>query len=335
MKTLKPLTRLTASLVCLIISLAAWARPAPGDSPIKLDTPTGTLHGSLHLPAASGADRLPVVLIIAGSGPTDRDGNSAGLPGPNHSLKLLAQALAEGGWASLRFDKRGVAASAAAGPREADLRFDTYVQDAADWLRLLRADGRFGPLVVLGHSEGSLLGMLAAKAVPVDGLVSLAGPAAGAATVLRTQLAGKLPPPLAARNEELLQSLERGQTVADVPAELAALYRPSVQPYLISWFRHEPKTVLAGLPMPVLVLQGDTDIQVGVADARALQAARPGVEMGIVQGMNHVLKAVPADLPAQLASYSNPALPLAPGLAPRLLQFLQPLASTAAGPAPR
>lgn len=333
---IRPAATLVGLLLGLFLGLSASARPAAGDSPISLDTLTGTLHGSLYLPAAAGADRLPVVLIIAGSGPTDRDGNSAGLPGPNHSLKLLAQGLAEGGWASLRFDKRGVAASAAAGPRESDLRFDNYVQDAAAWLRLLRADTRFGRLVVLGHSEGSLVAMLAAKEVPVDGLVSLAGPADGASTVLRTQLAGKLPPPLAARHEAVLSSLERGQTVADPPPELAALYRPSVQPYLISWFRHDPKAVLAGLRGPVLVLQGDTDIQVSVANAAALQAARPGVEMSIIPGMNHVLKAVPADLSSQLASYSNPALPLAPGLVPRLLQFLGPLASqAAAGPAPR
>jgi len=335
--------RLTLVLAALLFVLSAWAKPAPGERPMTLTTATGTLHGTLWLPAAAGA-KLPLVLIIAGSGPTDRDGNSAGLPGPNHSLKLLAQALAEGGWASLRYDKRGVAASAAAGPREADLRFDTYVQDAAAWLRMLRADGRFGPLVVLGHSEGSLIAMLAAKEADVDGLVSLAGPAAGAANALRSQLAGRLPPPLAARNEALLLALERGETVTDVPAELAALYRPSVQPYLISWFRHVPQSVLATLKIPVLVVQGDTDIQVPVADAQALQRARAGVEMSVIEGMNHVLKAVPADLPSHLASYSNPALPLAPGLAPRLLQFLAPLAlprpvtpmpPLAAGPAPR
>jgi uncharacterized protein len=327
--------RLTAALAALGLSLAAWAQPAAQEIALTLNTATGTLHGSLLMPAAA-QPMQPVVLIIAGSGATDRDGNSAGLPGPNYSLKLLAQGLAQGGWASLRYDKRGVAASAAAGPREADLRFVHYVQDAAAWLRLLRADGRFGALVVLGHSEGSLIGMLAAKDAGADGLVSLAGPAPGAATVLRTQLAGKLPPTLAARNEAVLVSLERGETVADTPPELGALYRPSVQPYLISWFRYEPKNVLSGLPLtlPVLVLQGSTDIQVGVADAQTLQAARAGVELGVIAGMNHVLKAVPADLPSQLASYSNPALPLAAGLVPRLLQFLQPLAALQA-PAPK
>ena len=114
--------------------------------------------------------------------------------------------------------------------------------------------------------------------------------------------------------------------MADVPPQLAALYRPSVQPYLISWFRHEPQKVLAALPlaMPVLVLQGSTStgIQVGVADAQALQAARAGVEMSVIEGMKHVLNTVPADRPSQLASYSHPALPLAEGLLPRLLRFL-------------
>ena len=323
------ITRITAWLVLAFFSAGSAAQPVPVESAIALNTASGALQGSLLLPAAAtpAAGRLPVVLVIAGSGPTDRDGNSAVLPGPNHSLKLLAQGLAQGGWASVRYDKRGVAASAAAGPSEADLRFDTYVQDAAAWLRLLRADARFGPVVVLGHSEGSLIALLAASQVAVDGLVSLAGPAAGAATVLRTQLAGKLPPPLAARNEAVLSALERGQTVAEVPPELAALYRPSVQPYLISWFRHKPRQLLAGLVLPVLVLQGSTDIQVGVADAQALQAARAGVEMDVIAGMNHVLKSVPADLPSQLASYSNPALPLTDALMPRLLRFLAPLAA--------
>lgn len=313
-----------AGLALLLFSLGSRAQPGAVDSAASLNTGTGTLHGSLMLPAVatSALAGVPVVLIIAGSGATDRDGNSASLPGPNNSLKLLAQALADGGWASLRYDKRGVAASVAAGPREADLRFETYVQDAAAWLRWLRADGRFGRVAVIGHSEGSLIGMLAARDAGADGLVSLAGPAPGAATVLRSQLAGKLPPPLAARNEAVLAALERGETVVDTPPELATLYRPSVQPYLVSWFRHEPSQVLAGLTLPVLVVQGSTDIQVGVVDAQALQAARAGVQMTVITGMNHVLKTVPADLPSQLASYSNPALPLSDALAPRLLQFL-------------
>ena len=94
----------------------------------------GRLHGTLLLPAAGGM--APVVLIVPGSGPTDRDGNQPQLR--NDSLKQLAEGLAKRGIASLRIDKRGIAASRAAAKQESDLRFDDYVADAAAWLDLLK-----------------------------------------------------------------------------------------------------------------------------------------------------------------------------------------------------
>jgi len=294
--------------------------PGPTEQPLALTTATGTLQGSLVLPA--GRTRMPVVLLIAGSGPTDRNGNSSILPGANNSLKLLSTALAQAGFASVRYDKRGIAASAPAAAREADLRFDLYVQDAADWVRLLRADGRFSAVAVVGHSEGSLIGMLAARQAGAQAFVSLAGPAQGAASILRLQLAGKLGPELAARNEAILSALEQGRPAPDVPPALAPLYRPGVQPYLISWFSRVPATEFARLGLPALVVQGDTDTQVRTGEAEALQRAKPDAELLIVQGMNHVLKSVPADPALQRASYSDPSQPLAPELAPAIASFL-------------
>jgi pimeloyl-ACP methyl ester carboxylesterase len=140
--------------------------PAPKASatsePVVLDTPGGKLHGTLLVPAAGRAP-YPVVLIIAGSGPTDRSGNSPLLPGANNSLRYLAEGLAAKGVASLRFDKRGVAESVTAAKSESDLRFDTYIEDAVLWGQRLRADRRFSSLVVAGHSEGSLIGAVAAQ----------------------------------------------------------------------------------------------------------------------------------------------------------------------------
>lgn len=304
------------------------------EEPATLDTLSGQLHGTLSLPDGAGptARKPPVALIIAGSGPTDRDGNTPVAAGRNDSLKLLAAALQAQGVAALRYDKRGIAASAAAGPRESELRFDHYVQDAAAWAQQLAADPRFAGVVVLGHSEGALIGLLAAQQAPVLGYVSLAGPAEKAADVLRRQLRSQLPPALAAQNEHMLAELEAGRTVAEVPPPLAGLYRASVQPYLISWFRHEPTAALARLNRPCLLVQGDTDIQVRVADAQALQQARPACALHIVPGMNHVLKTVPADAAQQRASYGNPQLPLAPGLVQALQGFFSGLA-TATPPA--
>ncbi len=307
----------------LMLALAGQAMAQVKEAPLNLETPAGTLAGTLALPASSA--KPPVVLIIAGSGPTDRDGNSAMLPGHNDSFRMLATALAEAGFASLRYDKRGVGASLAATPSESALRFDTYVDDAAAWIAKLKADPRFGPVTVLGHSEGALIGMMAARQGGAAAYVSVAGIADGIGTILRRQLAGKLPPDLAAANERILASLEAGTTVAEVPAQLMVFYRPSVQPYLVSQLRIKPAAEIARLGMPVLIVQGTTDIQVGVDQAEALKLAKPDARLSIVPGMNHVLKAVPADPQRQLASYGDPALPLAPQLVPAVVDFLRGL----------
>jgi hypothetical protein len=316
-----------------VLALAAQLTWATTEQPISLRTATGVIEGSLLTP--DQATQPPVVLIIAGSGPTDRDGNSAGLPGKNNSLKLVAQALASQGYASVRFDKRGIAASVAAGPSEADLRFDTYVADTKAWATMLAADARFAGLALLGHSEGAHIAMLAAQGNPTKALVVIAGPASGAAEVLRTQLKGRLPPDLATQNEAILQSLEAGKTVANVPPPLMALYRPSVLPYLVSWFRQVPRQAFAQLQIPSLIVQGETDVQVSVAQAQALLAARPQATLVVVPGMNHVLKLAHGDVQAQMPSYSDPSLPLAPGLADALGRFLGSVFPNAAQAGPQ
>lgn len=298
------------------------------DVPVELVTATGTLYGSMRRPGGSAP--VPVALIIAGSGPTDRDGNSPIIGGRNDSLKLLADALAARGIASVRYDKRGIAASAAAGPDESALRFGAYVDDAAAWVAQLAADPRHVGVVVIGHSEGALIGNLAALRSPARAWIGLAAPAERAADILRRQLAGRLAAALAERNGAILDELEAGHTVSDVPADLAALYRPSVQPYLISWFAESPTEAIAKLPIACLLVQGDTDVQIRVDDARALHAAQPACTLHIIAGMNHVLKSVPADLSAQLASYGDPTLPLAAKLGPALDDFLSSTAVQAA-----
>lgn len=303
------------------------------EQPIQLDTPSGTLFGTLSLPAATAlGSKVPVVLIIAGSGPTDRDSNNALLPGHNDCLKMLAAALADAGFASVRYDKRGVAASRASAVSESALRFDTFVDDAAGWIVKLRADARFGRAIVVGHSEGALIGMLVAQRGGVDGYVSIAGIADGLGVVLRKQLAGRLPPDLAGTNERILTALEHGQTSSDVPAALTSFYRPSVQPYLVSIMRYQPADQMARVRVPTLIVQGTSDLQVGVEQARALKAARPDATLVLIPGMNHVLKDVGDDPARQQASYGDPAMPLHPQLAPAIVDFLRKLPAATTKP---
>jgi pimeloyl-ACP methyl ester carboxylesterase len=309
-----------AGVMFLLAAMHAAAQVR--EDAMTLTTAGGQLAGTLALPMPVPPAKIPVALIVSGSGPTDRDGNSTLLPGHNDSLRMLAAALAANGIASLRYDKRGIGASAAAMTAESALRFDTYVDDAAAWTDKLKADPRFSAVIVIGHSEGSLVGMLAAQRAHAAAFASVSGLAQPASAVLRKQLAGKLPPELALESERILATLERGEAAGAVPAPLAALYRPSVQPYLISWIKYVPAERIAALSMPVLIAQGTTDIQVGVEQAQALKAARPDAVLAIVAGMNHVLKLVPADQKQQLASYADPTLPLAPQLVAAIVDFV-------------
>ena len=201
---------------------------------ITLETPTGTLFGTLAVPQSQSS--IPIVLIIAGSGPTDRDGNSPLLKGPNNSLKLLAEGLAAQGIASVRYDKRGIgetgkamqlAAEKAKIPlREEDLSFEAYIDDAERWGKKLRADRRFSSLIVIGHSEGSLIGMVAALRIGADGFVSIAGAGRPLQEIILDQVKSQLTPDLLKTTEYILDQLVAGKTVASVPAELTHAVSP-------------------------------------------------------------------------------------------------------------
>ncbi|VVN48186.1 hypothetical protein PS662_06086 [Pseudomonas fluorescens] len=146
--------------------------------------------------------------------------------------------------------------------------------------------------------------------------------------VLRQQLSNRLPPPLLLRSNELLDTLKAGRTDDNVPPQLQVIFRPSVQPYLISLFRQDPAAAFAKLHMPALIIQGSNDIQVGVDDARLLKAAKPDAELALIDGMNHVMRIVPNDVKRQLASYKDPQLPLAAELGSRILRFIDGLRSS-------
>ena len=302
--------------------LLATATLYAGEEEITLNTPTGDIHGKLMLPESNAP--CPVVIIIAGSGPTDMDGNSIGTRMTNNSLLYLAQELASKGIASVRYDKRGIGKSSAAGTKEEDLRFEHYINDAAAWADKLGSDKRFNKVIIAGHSEGSLIGMVAAReSKAVKAYVSIAGCGSPAYEILEKQLQSQ-PMQIQQESAAICKELCEGRTVEQIPFYLASLYRKSVQPYLISWFAYNPAVEIAKLNIPVLILQGDKDIQVGTDEAEKLHASLPTSSLYIVKDMNHVLKQCDTmKQMAQLATYSNADLPIKPELVSHIVEFIK------------
>ncbi|HZZ66482.1 MAG TPA: alpha/beta fold hydrolase [Candidatus Baltobacteraceae bacterium] len=304
----------TAGSIAAMAAIPVLA--SASESGITLVTPTGPIYGTLALP--DGAGPFPVVLIIAGSGPTDRDGNNPMLGGGN-TYKLLAAALAKRGIASVRYDKRGIGQSAASAPSQRNLRFDMYVEDAAAWLRQLKNDRRFTRVVVAGHSEGSLIGMIAAQRAPADAFVSLEGAGRRGSVVLLEQLKKQLTPTVYAQTESVVNTLASGKTAAlpaAWPQGLRSLFDPSIQPYLISWFAYDPQTEIHKLRIPVTIVQGTADVQVSMTDADALKDGSPRAKLVLVAGMNHVLRYDPdvSSMQAVIKGYQDPTLPIEPAV---------------------
>lgn len=310
---------LKLALSTAVLSGAPGYAGTPVGKPVTLGEGATALQGTLLGPM--GRQGGPAMLIIAGSGPTDRDGNSP-LGVKAQPYKLLAEGLAGRGVTTLRFDKRGVAASAGAASREEDLRFETYIEDAKAWTNRLRRETKERCVWLLGHSEGALVAQAAARDNQgVCGLVLVAGAGKKAGETIREQLSEALPDAAKARAFAALAELEAGRTVA-VPPPPAALFRPSVQPYLISWFRYDPADLLRSYKKPVLLLRGTTDLQATIGHSDRLAAAQPRARRVELEGVNHVLKIAPAQRAANLATYGNAELPLAPGIVDVVANFI-------------
>lgn len=304
----------------LFLFLLTSAQTTFKEKEVKRSVAGGNLYGTMLTPKkANGV----AVVFISGSGPTDRDGNSA-IAGKNNSIKMLAAAIGAKGYASLRFDKRAIGKSMP-GYKEDSLRFDTYINDVVEWVAWLRRDKHVTKIVIVGHSEGSLLGMVAAQMVNADGFVSIAGAGFSADVILKQQLENQLPGKMYEQCVPVLDSLKAGYMVKNPPAALKSLFRPSVQPYLISWFKYNPAVEIAKLTCPVMILQGLNDLQVTQKDAESLWGAAPSARTVLMPKVTHVLKEAGETQAENLTTYANETLPLAPMVINNMLIFLAPL----------
>lgn len=244
---------------------------------------------------------------------------------------MLAEHLAANGIASVRYDKRGIAESKDLIQREEDLVFEDYINDAITWVDKVQQDGRFNKYFIIGHSEGALIGAAAAAAKDVDGFISVAGMGEPAFVILARQL-HEQSEEIYKNSEPIINELMKGNLVPNPPQELAAIFRESVQPYLISWFKYDPRKVITNIDAPTLIIQGDTDLQISVDDAKLLYSSRIPIsskklesELVIVEGMNHVLKDAPLDKEKNYKTYGEPKLPLNEEFKKAVVEFLKSL----------
>ena len=283
-----------------------------------LTTATGNLYGTLIVPQSGKIFKL--VVIQAGSGPTDRNGNS-GTSLKANCYRLIAESLSKKNIATLLIDKRGVGKSMGAMKSEASLRFDDYADDLAGWINFIKKDKRISKVFIAGHSEGSLVGMLAAQKEKINGYISIAGAGESIDKIITWQYAQQSPK-AAAVVDSLFTRMKNKQKLDTVPPYLLSIFRPSVQPYILSWMLHDPCVEIKKLTIPILILQGTTDIQVEVKEAEMLKACKPTAKLEIITGMNHILKEAPSDRTKNIATYTNETLPLMPGLVDLIAAFV-------------
>ncbi len=298
-------------ICCPLVSLGQT------DEIVTLDTGSNTLEGSFLSPEGTA---VPVVLIIAGSGPTDRNGNNSYMT--NNCLKMLAEGFYQNGIATLRYDKRGIGASKLTATQMLDTRFDDMINDAKSWVGYLQTLEEVGDIHVLGHSQGSLVAILTAQTENVTSVISVAGLGAPGGEIIREQL--KVQPPILQEQAAIiLDSLKQGHDVNKVHPMLQSLFQPALQPFVRSWIKYDPKEEIAKLEQPVLIVNGTEDIQVGVDQAEKLSRAHPKSTLLIIEKMNHVLKDAEGDRNANLSTYYKPDLPLSETLIPEIVKFIK------------
>ena len=298
---------------------------------------TGTLSGTLTTVQNArkmGGEGL-LAILLPGSGPTDRHGNSG--PYSMRTLDLVAAQCHEQGISTLQFDKRGIGASVYEGT-EAEMTYSDLVQDILQWSDAIKG---FSRVVLIGHSEGGQMALtVAAKhpEFPVHGLILLAAPAEPASDILWRQLQRQMDPnsEYGRRSKSALDSLQAGYLLKGaVPMVLQSLFRPSVQPYLVDWFKDHPvhNLNLCYADLPVYFFYGGKDIQVELTEEarQNIQSddAHPSVHVEVIPSMTHPLK---ADVPGQrMATYTSGDLPLDPEFVQKLSAALRALKDLAHG----
>lgn len=276
-------------------------------------------EGTLTMPNSGESESL--VIFIQGSGPTDRNGNQPMMK--NDGMKKLAHQLAENGIASFRFDKR-IFKMNELKIKEEELRFDDFVTDVQDILKYFEEKDSFDNLIIAGHSQGSLVGILASRDL-ADAFISLAGAGQPIDDIIVEQV-HKMAPPLSENARTAFDEIRENGRTTNYSPMLESMFKPSIQPFMSSWMQYDPAEEIAKLDIPVLIINGSADIQVENKEAEMLKNANEDARLVIIENMNHIFRKMESeDKLVNTKSYNEPNQPLHPDLIPVITEFVKEL----------
>ncbi|WP_431158416.1 alpha/beta hydrolase [Winogradskyella poriferorum] len=274
------------------------------------------IDGTLLVP--NEMEKPKLAIIIAGSGPTDRNGNQNFLQ--NNSLKKLAENLTSNGIATFRYDKR-VVKQLKTGKFDLNTRFDDFVNDAKDVIKHFKDKDEFSEIFVIGHSQGSLIGMLASME-DVDGFISLAGAGQNIGDVILEQVE-KTAPMFKTDTERVINTLKAGKTTNDYPPELTSMFSQEIQPFMINWMSYYPTDILNKLDIPILIVNGTKDLQVTVEEAEQLKKSNEKARLKLIENMNHILFIIEGDDLENSKSYNDTSRAISSDLIKAITSFIK------------
>jgi len=287
------------------------------ESELSIPTNSVTINGTLLKP--NSVEKSALVILIPGSGPTDRNGNNVAMK--NNSLKLLAEGLTLNNIATYRFDKSVLSYTKEDKTKVESLTFNVFIDEAKSVIQYFKNSNNYSKIIVAGHSQGSLVGILASEN-NVDGFISIAGAGRTIDEILVEQIS-KQAPFLKDETVKVLSELKKGNTVEEFNPMLISLFNKSVQPFLISWIKYNPQIELKKLTIPILIINGTNDIQVNVSEAELLHKANTTSELVLIKNMNHIFKEINGDVNENMNSYTNPDLPIMEALITSIVAFIK------------
>jgi pimeloyl-ACP methyl ester carboxylesterase len=274
------------------------------------------VDGTLLKPTS--IDKPTLAIIIAGSGPTDRNGNQNFLKSNN--LKKLAENLSNHNIATFRYDKR-IVKQIKRGNVDKNIMFDNFVTDAISVIEYFKKTNAYSKIYVIGHSQGSLVGMLAAKD-QVDGFISLSGAGQSIDSVIIDQVE-KTAPMYTEDTKRVFGILRTGKSTSEYPAVLSSFFSIEIQPFMMNWMQYNPQNEIKALNMPILIINGTKDLQVSVEEAKLLKEASQHAELKIIDKMNQVLFIIEGDDLENSKSYNESSRAISQEMVTAILDFIK------------